>query len=160
MSFSLISVECPEEVFPNTRFKVTVTITNEENVETWFYFILKDVDTGQRLDRFGGLVPANTTTTNSSFPLMPDRVLNLELRVQNSDVETRTFTVYPKVPEEPPEEPPKACIIATVFLGPQHPFLPPMRKFRDIFIPKIVMDSYYALSVFFLRKMGKLTDED
>lgn len=156
MSFSLINVECPDYVVVNTRFKVTMTIKNEENVETWFTFILTDVDTGERLDRFSGLVPANKEATISSFLLMPDRVLNFELRI--NDVSSGTFTVYPKVEEEPPEEPPKACIIATVFLGSQHPFLPPMRKFRDRFIPKIVMDTYYALSMYFLRKMGKLVD--
>ena len=151
MSFSVINVECPEEVVPNTRFKVTVTITNEEDVEAWFTLIMTDLDTGQRLDRFSGLTPAHATPIISSFLTMPDRVLNFELRLQN--IEVGSFTVYPKVAEEPP----KACIIATVFLGQQHPFLPPMRKFRDRFIPRQVMDAYYSLSVFFLRKMGKLS---
>ena len=53
------------------------------------------------------------------------------------------------------EEPPKPCIIATVFLGEAHPFLPPMRKFRDKIIPKRIMDLYYNVSVFVLRKIGK-----
>ena len=60
-------------------------------------------------------------------------------------------------PVEPPEEPPaKACVIATVFLGSQHPLLAPMRKFRDLFIPRPVMDLYYSVSVFVLRKIGRI----
>ena len=65
----------------------------------------------------------------------------------------------PEPIEEPPYIPPeerKACIIATVFLGEQHPLLPPMRKFRDLFIPKLVMDTYYSVSVYVLRKIGRI----
>ena len=51
---------------------------------------------------------------------------------------------------------PKKCIIATVFLGEDHVLLPPMRRFRDLFIPKLVMDAYYSVSVYVLRKIGKL----
>jgi len=56
----------------------------------------------------------------------------------------------------PVTEPPKACIIATVFLGEQHPLLPPMRRFRDVFLPRLVMDLYYDVSVRVLRKIGRL----
>lgn len=60
---------------------------------------------------------------------------------------------------EHPDEPlPRACIIATVFLGENHPFLIPMRKFRDKFIPKVVMEGYYSSSVFVLRKIGKIKE--
>lgn len=52
------------------------------------------------------------------------------------------------------QEPSKACIIATVFLGEDHPLLPPMRKFRDLFIPRSVMDIYYSIGTFILRKLG------
>ena len=60
--------------------------------------------------------------------------------------------------EEPPLEEPKRCIIATVFLGEDHRLLPPMRKFRDLFLPKLVMDTYYSVSVYVLRKIGKYAD--
>ena len=170
MSFSVISVECPEYVVPNTRFKVTVTITNEEEAATWFTFILTDLDTGQRLERFSGLVPAKGTASISLVPVMPDRDLSFELRVQNSDVDTRSFIVYKKVAEEPPEEPPPLpCIIATVFLGENHPLLQPLRNFRDMcldgnpLLSKMygyLLEIYYRISVFFLRKMGKLSDEN
>lgn len=57
----------------------------------------------------------------------------------------------------PPEDDvPRRCIIATVFLGEQHPFLPPMRKFRDKFISKSIMEIYYSSSVFVLRKIRRL----
>ena len=61
------------------------------------------------------------------------------------------------IKEYHPDEPlPKRCIIATVFLGEDHPFLPPMRNFRDKFIPKQLMEIYYSTSVFILREIGKL----
>ena len=59
------------------------------------------------------------------------------------------------VGEAPPEEP-KRCIVATVFLGEHHVFLPPMRKFRDRFLPRLVMDAYYSVSVYVLRKIGRI----
>lgn len=52
--------------------------------------------------------------------------------------------------------PVKKCIIATVFLGEEHSLLPPMRRFRDRFIPRLVMDIYYCVSTVILRKIGKL----
>ena len=68
----------------------------------------------------------------------------------------KLFRAEEKARERGEEEPaPRACIIATVFLGKDHPFLPPMRKFRDKFIPKRLMELYYRSSVFVLRKIGK-----
>ena len=59
-------------------------------------------------------------------------------------------------PYVPPEPEPKKCIIATVFLGEDHVLLAPMRKFRDKFLPKLVMDAYYSVSVYVLRKIGRI----
>ena len=67
----------------------------------------------------------------------------------------------------PEYTPPLPCIIATVFLGENHPLLQPLRNFRDVcldanpLISKMyghLLKIYYKVSVFFLRKMGKLSD--
>ena len=81
-----------------------------------------------------------------------------EEQIAYSEAQGHTVTI---IGEEEPvyyleEGAPKACIIATVFLGQQHPLLAPMRKFRDLFIPRVVMDIYYCVSVYVLRKIGRL----
>ena len=157
---SIVNVEYPESVLPNTKFRVRVTVRNETDEEGWFSISLTDSDTDKSWGKAGVRIAAGSWAGWGFFPIMPEEGnLNLEVTVENEEMDSQSFTVYEKIEEEP-SPPPKACIIATVFLGQQHPFLPPMRKFRDIFIPRQVMDAYYGLSVFFLRKMGKLTDED
>ena len=92
-----------------------------------------------------------------------DDLVNLDLhmptcesRPTGAPTTEAELRMFPPSEVAPSEVTPKACIIATVFLGQQHPLLAPMRKFRDAFIPKSMMNVYYRIGTWFLRKIGRL----